>query len=58
MKRPMMAIKGCDKMTSNDTYFPDIWFSGVKTAEEVMAEEVDSSRLLKTINKSFCLATL
>ena len=31
MKRLMMATKGCDQLTSNETYFYDIWFSGVKT---------------------------
>ena len=38
MKRLMMAKKGCAQLTSNDTYFSDSWFSGVKMAEEVMAE--------------------
>ena len=28
MKRLIMAKKGCGQLTSNDTYFSDIWFSG------------------------------
>ena len=31
MKRLVMDTKVCDQLTSNDTYFPGIWFSGVKT---------------------------
>ena len=38
---------------SNDTYFVDIWFSGVKTAKEEMAEGVDFCGLAKTIHKGF-----
>ena len=41
MKRLAIATKGCDQLTSNDTYFTDIWFSSVKTAEENMAAGVD-----------------
>ena len=37
----MMSTKGCDQLASNDNYFADSWFSGVKTAEEAMAEGVD-----------------
>ena len=37
MKRLMMDTKGCGQLTSNDTYFADIWFSGLKTAGEAMA---------------------
>ena len=33
MKRLAVATKGCGKLTSNDTYFSDSWFSSVKTAE-------------------------
>ena len=33
MKRLHIANKGCGQLTSNDTYFADIWFSSVKTAE-------------------------
>ena len=31
MKRLAIDTKGCGQLTSNDTYFPDIWFSSVKT---------------------------
>ena len=41
MKILMMATKGCAQLTSNDTYFSDSCISGMKTAEEAMAEGVD-----------------
>ena len=41
IKRLPMAKKGCGQLNSDDTYFADIWFSGVETAEEAMAEGVD-----------------
>ena len=41
IKRLPMDTKGCEKLTSNDTYFDDSWFSGVKMAEEAIAEGVD-----------------
>ena len=31
-----MATKRCGDLASNYTYFADIWFSEVKTAEEAM----------------------
>ena len=43
---------------SNDTYFSDSWFRGVKTAEEAMAEGVDYCGPVKTTHKGFCLDTL
>ena len=36
MKRLMMDTKSCSQLTSNDTYFSDRWFNGVKTYQEVM----------------------
>ena len=48
----------CVQLTSNETYFADIWFSSVKTAEEEMASVVDYCEPDKTIHKGFCLATL
>ena len=45
-------------MASNETYFADIWFSVVKTAEDVMDLGVDYCRPVKTSHKSFCLDTL
>ena len=39
MKRLMMATKGFDQLISNVTYFDYSWFIGVKTTEEVMAED-------------------
>ena len=41
MKIIIMAIKGCGQLKSRNTYFYDIWFSGVKTSDEAIAEEVD-----------------
>ena len=41
MKRLKIATKGCGKLTSNDTYFVDIWFSGVKRSEDAMNEVFD-----------------
>ena len=58
MKRLMMAKKGYGQLTSNYTYFYDIWFSGVKTADEEMAQGVDYCGPAKMSHKGFCLATL
>ena len=41
IKRLPMDTKGREILTSNDTYFDNSWFSGVKMAEEAMAEGVD-----------------
>ena len=57
-KRLMMVTKGCGQLTSTDTYFYDSWFSGVKTVDEAMAEELDYCVPVKTSNKGFCLARL
>ena len=54
----MMSTKGCGQLTSNDNYFSDSWFSGVKTAEEAMAKGVDYFGPVNTIHKGFCLSTL
>ena len=58
MKILPIGTKGCGQMTSNDTYFADIWFSSVKTAEGEMDVGVDYCGPVKTIHKCFCLATL
>ena len=58
MKIIMMSTKWCGQLASNDNYFADSWFSGVKTAEEAMAEGVDYCGPVKTIHKGFCLVTL
>ena len=55
-KRLMMDTKVCGQLTSNNTYFSDIWFSGVKTSQEAMSEGVDYCRPVKKIHKDFCLA--
>ena len=41
INRQTMATKGFGQLKSNDTYFADIWFIEMKTAEEVMDERVD-----------------
>ena len=58
MKILAMDTKGCGQLTSNDTYFDDICFSSVKTAEEAMAVGVNYYVPVKTSHKVFCLATL
>ena len=58
MKRLAISTKGCGQLTSNDTYFSDIWFSSVKTAEEMESAGVDYCGPVKTGHKGFCLATL
>ena len=58
MKIIMKATKGCGQLSSNDTFFSDIWFSGVKKAEKAMDEGVDHFGHVKTTHKIFCLAKL
>ena len=58
MKIIAIATKGCGKLTSNDTYFDDIWFSSVKTSDYMAATGVDYCGLVKTSHKVFCLGTL
>ena len=58
MNRLDIATKGCGQLTSNFTYFADIWFSSVETAEEMAAAGVDYYGPVKTSHKGFCLATL
>ena len=53
MKRLMVATNECYQLTSNDTYFSDIWFSGVKTAEGAMVEGVDYCGPVNTSHKVF-----
>ena len=48
MKRLAISTKGCGQLTSNDTYFPDSWFSSVKNAEEMTDAGVDYCGLVKT----------
>ena len=56
-KRLAMANKGCGQLTSNETYFADIWFSGVKMAEEAMHFGVDYCKPVKMSHKGLCLST-
>ena len=54
----MVATKSYAQLTSNYTYFYGFWFSGVKKPESSMAEGLNYCRLVKTIHKGFCIATL
>ena len=58
MKILDLDTKRCGQLTSNDTYFADIWFSSVKITDETMASGVDDCGRVKTIHKGFCLDTL
>ena len=53
-----IATKGCGQLTSNITYFSDIWFSSVKTVEDMVAAGVNYCGPTKRSHKDFCLATL
>ena len=57
MKRIMKGTNGCGQMLSNETYFDEIWFSGVKTADMEINKGVDYYGLVKTIHKVFCIST-
>ena len=46
-------LKGCVQLISNETNFSDIWFSGVKTAEEEMDEVVHYCWSVKRLYKGF-----
>ena len=58
MKRLVIATKGYGQLTSNDTYFANIWFISVKTADDMAASGVNYCGPEKTSHKDFCLATL
>ena len=54
----MKAAKLCGKLSSNETFFTDIWFSGVKTVEDTNTDGVVYCGRLKTNNKRFLLDRL
>ena len=58
MKRLAIDTEGCGKLTSNETYFSDSWFSSIKTAEEMAVEGVDYCGPSKISHNGFCLTTL
>ena len=58
MKRLIITTKWCSQLMSNNTYFPDRWFIGVKTDEEAMSEVVDYCGPVNMIHRGFCLSTL
>ena len=58
MKRFTKANKGSGRLSSTNTLFSDIWFSGVKTMEDKNTEGIYYCRYVKTSHKGFCLAQL
>ena len=58
MNRITMDTKGCGQLTSNETLFDYSWFSGVKMAEEAMAQGGDYYGPVNMSRKGFCLAKL
>ena len=54
----MKSTKGCDKLSSNDRVFDDIWFSVFIIAEKANAEGVYYFGPVKKNHKGFCLAIL
>ena len=58
MKIIMKSTKGCGQLSSNETFFSDSWFSGVKIVEDANAEGVDFCGPVKKIHKEFCLSAL
>ena len=58
MKRLAIDTKGSVQMISNDTYFADMCFSFVKTADDAMAAGVNYCGPAKTSHKGVFLATL
>ena len=57
MKRLGIATKVSVQLISNDTYFADMCFSSVKTADEAMAAGFNYCGPVKTSHKGFFLAT-
>ena len=53
VKRIIRSTKGCGQMSSNYTYFSDVWFIVLKTSEEAISEGVDHCGPVKTIQKGF-----
>ena len=47
----MRGKKWCDKLLSNNTFFADIWFRGVKTTKEEITKGVDFYGLANTSHK-------
>ena len=58
MGRIIKATKGCGQLSSNDTFFADIWFRIVKALLEENTEGEYYYGPLKTSYKGFFLATL
>ena len=52
------STKGHGQISSNDTFFDDIWFSLFKKEEEENTQEEDYYRPVKTSHKRFCLYML
>ena len=58
MKILAINTKGFGRLTLNDTYFADIWFSSVKAAGQLMAAGFNYYWPVKTSHKFFCISTL
>ena len=57
-KKRMKSTRGCGQLSSNDTLFLNIWFSGVKITEDENIDRVAYCGPVKTIYKVFCLSML
>ena len=57
-KRIMKAKKWCGELSSNDTFFSDTRFSGIKTVEDINVEGLYYCRPVKTSCTAFCLSML
>ena len=58
MKIIIKSTKGCDQLSSKNSLFYDIWFSGVKTAYNGNIEGVDYCGPVKISHMGFFLSTL
>ena len=57
-KRIMKGTKVFGQLSSNNTFFADIWFSTLKAEYKAMAEGVDYYGNVKKNHKGFFLDTL
>ena len=55
MNRLTRGTNGCGQLLLNDTYFSDICFSVVKTAQDYLSDLVYYCRTLNTIHKVFTI---
>ena len=55
MNITVRVAKGCGQLSSNYTFFADIWFSRNKISEEANSEGVNYFGPVKTSHNGFCL---